>query len=193
MTARQPFTFMLHAIDRYVQRFDPNATRQEATRRLGDASLKANRSRRKTSTGEEIWICEVLGRRVDCVVKRDGQGRGHAVCVTILPEGAAGAYVHEQRVSLPSPSDPSAEALRVAVRYAVASANRGEERALRVVAEIRRIAPWALAGIEAANDARVEYKPEHGLRLDVSDARSVLEIAERDCANSDVVPEGGER
>jgi hypothetical protein len=173
MSRRQPFTFMLHAIDRYVQRFDTNVSRQEATRRLGDASRSALRSRRHTRTGEEIWICEVLGRRVDCVIKRDGAwgGReGRAVCVTILPEGAGDSYVNEQRVSLPLPTDPSAEALRVAVRYAVASAQRGEERALRVVAEIKRIAPWALAGLEPANDrARDEAGIEEALRRDVSD------------------------
>jgi hypothetical protein len=178
MNKRQPFTFTLHAIDRYVQRFDAGVSRQEATRRLGHASLSALRTRRKTGTGEEIWICEVLGRRVDCVIKRES---GHAVCLTVEPEGSGWSFVHEQRVSLPMPVDPSAEALRIAVRYAVASAARGEERAVRVIAEIKRIAPWALSGLEAANDrARDDSEIEDALPRDQSDgdpAPSLLNAA----------------
>jgi len=178
MKKRQPFTFTLHAVDRYVQRFDVSVSRQEATRRLGDASLTALRTRRTTGTGEEIWICEVLGRRVDCVIKRE---RGHAVCLTVEPEGSGWSYVHEQRVSLPMPADPSADALRIAVRYAVASAARGEERAARVVAEIRRIAPWALSGLEPANDrargdSEIEDAP-HRDRSDGEPASSLLNAA----------------
>lgn len=147
MIKRPPFTFMIHALDRYIERFSPGTPRPLATRMLSDASLRATRRRRNTRTGEEVWTLEVDSKRVDCVVKRDGPGRGRAVCVTVMPEGTADGYVHEQRVSQSSAvADPASEALRIAVRYAMAAAQRGEARAIRVVEELTALAPWVVRG-----------------------------------------------
>lgn len=147
---KQPFTFMAHAIDQFIARFSPTMTRPQATTMLGQAACSAMRRKSNTRSGDEVWHCQVVidgaSKRIDCVIKRDGPGRGHAVCVTVLPEGAAEGYVHERRISLPTPTaDPTGEALRVASRYVIASAGRGEERAIRVLAELEQLAPWVVA------------------------------------------------
>lgn len=168
--------FQPHAIERFIQRHMPGITMPVAHRILRDAVPTARRLRDRTRSGEECWLLAEYDAVM--VIRRDGRDGQRVSCLTILPKGAHQGYVHERRIPVPAVVDPTSEALRTAVHYAVASANRGEARAIRVVAEIRRIAPWALIGLDVVRDvARAEPENEDGLPRDSSDAATSQGVA----------------
>lgn len=141
---RPSFTFMTHALERYQQRYAPTLSQAECTERLKTGACNARRLRERTRSGEEIWSGEVDGVRVDFVVKRDGPGRGYAICVTVLPPGGAHTYVNEVRASVPTVADPATEALRRAVRFVASEAHRGQAEAAVLLEELTQIAPWSV-------------------------------------------------
>lgn len=163
------FVFATHAVERYIERFAPSMSVPEAHRLLSAAVRTATRRRSRTSHGDEVWHCSVNDVRIDCVIKRDSIGSG-AICVTVLPEGNGDAYVPERRVSVLTRGNPADEALRIATRYAVASADRGCERARRVVSELEHLVPWIVSA-PANAVARAEPDPELALTHD-SDAEA---------------------
>lgn len=181
------FVFAPHAVERYIERFAPSMSVPEAHRLLSNSVRTATRRRSRTSHGDEVWHCTVNDVRVDCVIKRDSyMGNKSGICVTVLPEGNGDAYVPERRVSVLTRGNPADEALRIATRYAVASAGRGCERARRVVSELEHLVPW-IVGAPANGDARAQSDSEHALAHD-SDAEGVW-IARLDNTGTD----GGHR
>jgi hypothetical protein len=148
--------FEPHAVERFIERHAPGLSMPEAHRRLRDAVASASIMRERTRSGDECWMLGDLD--VVAVIKRDGRDGKRASCVTVLPKGGHREYVHERRVSMPTPPNPADAALRVAARYAIASAGRGCERARRVVQELSHLVPW-IVSVEACADAENEGAP----------------------------------
>jgi hypothetical protein len=76
---------VMHAVERYQDRWVPHLTFREARRELVALFHGARPTRRKTRTGEELWTVSAPVK-ILLVVKRDPDGT--CVCVTVLPEGA---------------------------------------------------------------------------------------------------------
>lgn len=147
--SRRSLTFRDHALERYVQRYEPHLPLAFALRKLQDGYRRATKLKKTTRTGDEMWVTEIEGKRVVFVIKYDGRG---ALCPSVFPEGADQGYVPEKRTSIVSVADPEGEAFKRLYNYVARDAERGLELAARAIEDVEQLVPWRFAGAASENE-----------------------------------------